>query len=306
MVTGGAGFIGSHVVERSIARGDDVLLIDNLSTGKRENIPEKATFIPMDVTDEKIRDIIAAEAPDAIIHLAAQVDVQVSLRDPLEDAKVNILGTINLLEACRQSGVKRVIVASSAAVYGDPVRLPVDEDHPLAPANAYGISKHTPEHYLRLYRELYGVVGTALRFANVYGPRQDAGGEGGVVAIFTERLLRGVAPAIYGDGEQTRDFVFVDDIVDAMLQILDAGEDRLRHTVYNVGTGQATSVNALYELIRAQAGVDLAPKMAPARPGDILHSYLDSRRLFDAVGWTPKTALRQGLAQTVASWPSVR
>ncbi|WP_328793750.1 NAD-dependent epimerase/dehydratase family protein [Heliomicrobium undosum] len=302
MVTGGAGFIGSHVVERCIARGDEVLVIDNLSTGKRENIPEKAAFFHLDVAGDEIREVIAREAPEAIIHLAAQVDVQVSLRKPLDDARTNILGTINLLEACRQSGVKRVIVASSAAVYGDPVRLPVDEDHPLAPANAYGISKHTPEHYLQLYRELYGIVGVALRFANVYGPRQDAAGEGGVVAIFTERLLRGHAPMIYGDGEQTRDFVYVDDVVDAMLMVLDAKIEQLDHSVYNVSTGQATSVKALFKQIRELVGADLSAQVAPARAGDILHSYLDSSRIEDAVGWRPKTPLRQGLAQTVARW----
>ncbi|ABZ83385.1 nad-dependent epimerase/dehydratase [Heliomicrobium modesticaldum Ice1] len=302
LVTGGAGFIGSHVVERCIARGDEVLVVDDLSTGKRENIPEKAAFFHLDVADDEIKGVIAREAPEAIIHLAAQVDVQVSLRDPLHDARTNILGTLNLLEACRQSGVKRMIVASSAAVYGDPLRLPVDEEHRLAPANPYGISKHTPEHYLQLYRELYGITGVALRFANVYGPRQDAAGEGGVVAIFTERLLRGIAPVIYGDGEQTRDFVYVDDVVDAMLLVLEAETEQLRHSVYNVSTGRGTSVKALFALIRERVGVDLAAQMAPARPGDILHSYLDNRRLKDAVGWTPKTALPQGLDQTVARW----
>ncbi|WP_328597370.1 SDR family oxidoreductase [Heliobacterium mobile] len=302
LVTGGAGFIGSHLVDLLIGRGDDVIIVDNLSTGKEENIHPQARFFLMDVTQPEIREVVRRERPDGIVHLAAQVDIQVSLRDPLCDAQVNILGTLNVLEACRESAVNRVIVASSAAVYGDPLRLPIDEDHPLDPANCYGVSKHTPEHYLQVYRRLFGITGVALRFANVYGPRQDANGEGGVVAIFCDRLGRGEAPSIFGDGEQTRDFVYVGDVAEAIVAVLEADTERISESVYNVGTSHPLTVNELFRTLCEATGAQLNPRYLPPRPGDILHSYLDNRRLYEALGWVPRTALRAGLEQTMAFW----
>ncbi|MBC9784478.1 NAD-dependent epimerase/dehydratase family protein [Heliobacterium chlorum] len=302
LVTGGAGFIGSHLVDRLIDRGDDVLIVDDLSTGKAENIHPRARFLQMDVAQPEIREVVRQERPNGIVHLAAQVDIQVSLRDPMRDAQVNILGTLNLLEACRESAVNRMIVASSAAVYGDPLRLPIDEDHPLDPANCYGVSKHTPEHYLQVYRRLFGIAGVALRFANVYGPRQDANGEGGVVAIFCDRLCKGEAPSIFGNGEQTRDFVYVGDVADAIVTVLEADADRISESVYNVGTSRPLTVNDLFRTLCEATGADPNPHYLPPRPGDILHSYLDNRRLHEALNWVPRTELRAGLEQTVAFW----
>jgi len=230
-----------------------------------------------------------------VVHLAAQVDVQRSLREPLADAETNILGAVNLLEACRRFNVGKVIYASSAAVYGSPAYLPVDEKHPVEPQSPYGASKHTVEHYLRIYGEVYGVRYTALRYANVYGPRQDATGEGGVVAIFVDKLLNGEAPKIFGDGEQTRDFVFVKDVAAANLAALHRGDGM----ILNVSTGAGLSVNSLFQTLKKITGSGLTPVNCLPRPGDITHSYLANEKAREALEWRPLHSLEEGLRETV-------
>jgi len=301
LVTGGAGFIGSHLTEALLAQGFEVVVVDNLSTGKLPNLPSKGEkFHKLDITAPEFRLLVQELKPRYLFHQAAQIDVQTSLADPLLDARVNILGTINVLEACREAGVEKLIYASSAAVFGEPAYLGIDEQHEVAPLAPYGVSKHTPEHYLALYGQLYGLRWTALRYANVYGPRQDASGEGGVVAIFTDRLLKGQPPVIYGDGEQTRDFIYVADVVAANLAALERGDGG----IYNIGTGQATSVLELYhtlrEILTASGQAVPAYALAPARPGDIRHSYFNPRRAEEELSWRARYSLRQGLELMLA------
>lgn len=302
LVTGGAGFIGSHLTEALLEQGYEVTVTDNLSTGKLLNLPHKGeNFHKLDITAPEFRQLVRELKPRYIFHQAAQIDVQTSLADPLLDAKVNILGTLNVLEACREAGVEKLIYASSAAVFGEPQYLGIDEAHPVEPLAPYGVSKHTPEHYLALYGQLYGLRWTALRYANVYGPRQDASGEGGVVAIFTDRLLKGQEPVIYGDGQQTRDFIYVADVVAANLSALERGDGG----IYNIGTGQATSVLELYrtlaELLRESGEREVPPyRLAPARPGDIRNSYFNPQRAEQELDWRARYSLRQGLELMLA------
>ncbi|TYO94798.1 SDR family oxidoreductase [Desulfallas thermosapovorans] len=299
LVTGGAGFIGSHIVDALIARGAQTAVLDNLSTGRFENIDPRVNFYKGDLRDEKfVRDTLRSEKPDYVIHHAAQIDVQTSVDNPAADAAINIMGTINLLEACRACAVRKIIYASSAAVYGNPRYLPVDEKHPVHPLSGYGVSKHTVEHYLAVYQALYGLDYTALRYANVYGPRQDATGEGGVVAIFTDRLLRGQRCRIYGDGKQTRDFVFVGDVARANLAALEA-DSAAGSGVYNISTGLPTSVNELYNILREITGSGLEPEYCPPRAGDIEHSYLDERAAATGLKWRATRTLVDGLRDTV-------
>lgn len=295
LVTGGAGFIGSHIVDLLVEKGCTVSIVDNLSTGRAENINPGANFYNIDVRDPDLKEIVAREKPTAIIHLAAQVDVQCSLQEPYTDAEINILGSVNLLNACSGCGVGKVIYASTAAVYGSPAYLPVDERHPVAPQSPYGLSKHTVEHYLRLYREMHGVSFTVLRFANVYGPRQDAAGEGGVVAIFIDKLAKGVKPAIFGDGEQTRDFIYVKDVAAASVAALRRGDGG----TFNVSTGKGLTVNYLYQALKALTGSTLEPVYQPPRPGDITHSTLSNARACVSLDWRPHYILTEGLRETV-------
>ncbi|HBX23643.1 MAG TPA: UDP-glucose 4-epimerase [Desulfotomaculum sp.] len=296
LVTGGAGFIGSHIVDALIARGDYVSVLDNLSSGRLENIDPRVNFYHGDIRDEQlVRETMRSEQPDFVIHQAAQMDVRASLNDPAFDAAVNILGTINLLEACCTYEVKKIVYASSAAVYGNPAYLPVDEKHPVQPLSGYGISKHTVEHYLAVYRELHGLNFTALRYANVYGPRQDANGEGGVVAIFTDMLLRGKAPRIHGDGGQTRDFICVQDVARANL----AAMETKGSGIYNVSTGVPTTVNQLFETLRGIIGCATEPLYSSPRERDIRHSYLAPGAAADGISWRAALDLTEGLRQTV-------
>ncbi|WP_347489293.1 SDR family oxidoreductase [Desulfoscipio sp. XC116] len=299
LVTGGAGFIGSHIVDALIARGIRTAVLDNLSTGRFENVDPRVNFYKGDLRDEKfVRETLRAEKPDYVIHHAAQIDVQTSVDDPATDAAINIIGTINLLEACRSCGVKKIVYASSAAVYGNPRYLPVDEEHSLQPLSGYGVSKHTVEHYLAVYRAIYGLDYTALRYANVYGPRQDATGEGGVVATFTDRLLRGERCRIYGDGRQTRDFIFVGDVVRANLAALDMA-GAANSGIYNISTGMPTSVNELYDTLRQITGSNLEPEYCPPRAGDIEHSYLAEKKAITGLRWQAMHSLAKGLRDTV-------
>lgn len=301
LVTGGAGFIGSHIVDLLVESGFRVSVVDDLSTGRFENVNPGVNFYRIGVESGDFGEVIARERPDAVVHQAAQVDVQRSLREPLADAEINILGAVNLLEACRRYNVSKVVYASSAAVYGNPAYLPADEKHPVKPQSPYGASKYTVEHYLRIYCEVYGVRYTVLRYANVYGPRQDAGGEGGVVAIFVDKLLSAEAPKIFGDGEQTRDFVFVKDVAAANLAALHRGDG----LILNVSTGAMLSVNSLFHTIKNITGSRLSPVYCPPRPGDITYSCLANENAREALEWRPRYSLEEGLRETVEFYKKI-
>lgn len=302
LVTGGAGFIGSHVVGALLKNGAKVAIVDNLSTGRRDNVPPGAAFYMEDITSPSIREVLAAERPETIVHLAAQPVAPRSIEDPCFDATVNVTGTVNLLEAARTFGVRRLVYTSSAAVYGDPIYLPVDEAHPVQPISPYGVSKYTAEVYMNTFRRLYGLEGVVLRLANVYGPGQDAVGEGGVVAIFCRRLFTGDPLEIFGDGEQTRDFIYVKDVVAAVTAAFKRGAGE----ILNIGTGRGTSVNELIRAFNDISGKDAVPRYCPPRPGDIRHSVLNPLKAGEVLAWKPVFSLSAGLRETVAALTWVR
>jgi UDP-glucose 4-epimerase len=301
LVTGGAGFIGSHVAEAYLRRGDRVWILDSLVHGRRENIPEGAEFVEMDVRDPDAARLIRQEGFDVVNHHAAQMDVRVSVADPRFDASVNVDGLLNLLEASREAGVKRFLyVSSGGVVYGEPDVRPTPEKAPKLPESPYGVSKLAGEQYLYYYHRVHGLEYAALRYSNVYGPRQDPHGEAGVVAIFSTRLIEGQPLTIFGDGEQTRDYVYVGDVVAANLLLSDAELPRERSLDargFNVGTGRETSVNDLARLLISASGASVEVRHAEARAGELRHSALDASRL-RALGWEPRTAVEQGLAET--------
>jgi UDP-glucose 4-epimerase len=286
-VTGGAGFIGSNLVDALVARGDDVVVVDNLATGKRELVNEQATFLERDIRDEL--DFAGAEV---VFHLAAQADVPTSMERPDYDADVNVVGTARVLEAARAAGAQVLFASTGGAIYGE-CDGPAGEGSVLRPLSPYGIAKLCGEQYVAGWNRIHGSGHVALRFANVYGPRQDSSLEGGVVAIFLERLARGEPTAIYGDGGQTRDFVYVGDVVDALLAAVghDAGP-------YNVGTGRETSVAELHEACRRVAGSDAEPRIERPRAGDVVRSVLDVTRIQRELGWHATTSLDDGLRRT--------
>ena len=290
MVTGGAGFIGSHVVDALLARGDEVLVLDDLSSGKRENVAEGAR---LEVVD--IREPLDFDGAEACFHLAAQADVRVAVERPDHDAAVNVLGTIRVLEAARRTGTQIVFASTGGAIYGE-CDGPVSEDAERRPLSPYGVSKLAGEEYLAAYNRLYGTRHVSLRYGNVYGPRQDPHGEAGVVAIFLGALARGETPRIFGDGAQTRDYVYAGDVARATLAAVGRG------AVFNVGTGIETSVLELYELCRRAAGSDTEPELAPARLGELDRSVLDSSRAGQELGWRPEVGLEDGLRLT---WDSL-
>lgn len=297
LVTGGAGFIGSHVVDACLDAGWDVVIVDNLSTGTRANLNAQATFYNLDIRDPQLRDILTRERPEVVSHQAAQSSVPVSITDPRLDANVNILGTLCLFDACREAGVRHIVYASTGgALYGNPEQLPAGENTPIRPLSPYGISKYVGEHYLRVLAE-GRMTWAVLRYSNVYGPRQDPFGEAGVVAIFTRAMLEGRAPTIFGDGTQTRDFVYVGDIARANLLAAAAATSG----VANVGTGEETSVNEIHRALAALTGFGALPVYAPAREGDVYRIALDFARARTWLGWTPATPLAEGLRQT-AGW----
>jgi UDP-glucose 4-epimerase len=308
LVTGGAGFIGSHVVDALVARGDEVLVLDDLSSGRRENlsgaIGAGARLFEADITDAaEVGAAFADARPQLVCHLAAQIDVRRSVSDPVYDLGVNVGGTINLLEASRTTEVERFVFASTGgAIYGEGEGrdLPLDESAASRPDAQYGQSKLAAEGYLSLYRRLYGLEAVALRPGNVYGPRQDPYGEGGVVAIFSAALLEGRRPRVFGDGEQTRDYVYVGDVAAAFLAVAEAGGDG----AYNVGTGTEVSVNALGRRIAAAAGAGFDPERAPARLGEVQRSAVDPGRAERELGWRPAHELDRGLELTVDSFRS--
>jgi UDP-glucose 4-epimerase len=301
LVTGGAGFIGSHVADALVARGYDVHVLDDLSGGRRENVHASATFHELDIRSDEAADLIRKEQFDALLHLAAQMDVRKSVADPRFDADVNVLGMLNLMEAGRESELKKVVFASTGgAIYGEPDPAvndagPQPESHPQRPLSPYGITKLVTEKYLYFYEQSYGIPYVALRFGNVYGPRQNPHGEAGVVAIFSERLLDGEQPVIYGHGEQTRDYVYVGDVVRAVL----AGLDHEGSEIVNVGTGKETSVNELFRVINDLTGGHADEKHAPAKPGEQQRSVLDVSHAREVLGWTPEVELETGLKRTV-------
>jgi len=302
IVTGGAGFIGSNLVDGLLARGDHVTVIDDLSTGRRENldgaIERGARLCVLDVRDAtELAGVVEQEKPDAIFHLAAQIDVRRSLADPAWDSSINVGGTINVLEAARIHGVARVVNTSTGgAIYGDAQTIPSDEQTPPLPEAAYGQSKLAAEGYLGLYERLYGLSSATLRYGNVYGPRQDPLGEAGVIAIFCGKLDTGGAPTVYGDGLQTRDYVYVGDVVAANLAAVDAPV----HGPVNIGTGVETSVLELVAILRELGGVErFEPEFAPARLGELARSCLDIGRARETLGWAPSVSIRDGLRLTL-------
>ena len=291
LVTGGAGFIGSHVAEALAARGEDVVVLDDLSSGKRRNLADGIELVEGDVREPQM-DLFARLQPTVCYHLAAQIDVRVSVARPEHDAHVNVLGTINVLEAAREHGTKIVFSSTGGAIYGE-CDGPAPEDSPRLPIAPYGTAKLAGEEYLATYNRLYGAGHVSLRYGNVYGPRQDPHGEAGVVAIFFEKLREGDPPKVFGDGSQTRDYVYVGDVVRATLAAAEPDGG-----VYNVGTGRETSVVELLEACQRIAGTSLEADLAPPRPGELQRSVLDPSRAVDELSWRPERSLEDGLRET--------
>ena len=294
LVTGGAGFIGSHIVDAYLEAGWDVVVVDNLSTGTRTNLNARATFYNLDIRDPELGDLLARERPEVVNHHAAQSSVMVSITDPRLDADVNILGTLHLVDACRRLGVRHIVYASTGgALYGNPEQIPAGEDAPIRPLAPYGVSKYVGEHYLRV-RSGSGMTWAVLRYSNVYGPRQDPFGEAGVVASFTRAMLEGRAPTIFGDGTQTRDFVYVGDVAQANLRAATVGTSG----VANIATGEETPVNEVYRALAALTGFTAPPVHAAPREGEVYRIALDIARARHWLGWTPSTPLAEGLRRT--------
>lgn len=295
LVTGGAGFIGSHVVDALLRAKCEVTVVDDLSNGRAENLRPAVAFTRLDIAEATTPSVIAAVSPDVVVHCAAQASVPRSFQDPVRDARSNVLGTLHVLAGAVAGGCRRLVyVTTGGAIYGRPIRLPCDEDHPVDPLSPYGLSKWTAEEYVRLLtpRE---IVAVTLRLANVYGPGQRGDGEGGVVATFLARMSAGCQVEIHGDGEQTRDFVFVVDVARAVMSAIEARES----TTVNIGTGAGVSVNELFTRLASFTGYDQAAEHVAERPGDIRHSRLDSRRARTVLGWQPTTDLAEGLRATV-------
>ncbi len=298
LVTGGAGFIGSHVAEIYLGAGHEVWIVDDLSTGKPTNVPSEAHFVQADITDAAVRRLLVDERIEVVNHHAAQMDVRRSVADPLFDARVNILGLLNILEGARQAHCQRLIFASSGGtVYGEQDSFPATEDHATRPISPYGVSKLAGERYLYFYQREHGLPALSLRYANVYGPRQDPHGEAGVVAIFTQRLLAGETITINGDGQQTRDYVFVDDVAQANLAALTADCTG----AINIGTGLETTVNTLAEHLQRITGSPDRAQHGAAKPGEQRRSVLSWSRAADRLNWKPLMSLADGLETTVAA-----
>lgn len=296
LVTGGAGFIASHIVDAYIAKGHEVVVVDDLSTGRESNLNPKAEFVKLNIQDDKISELFKSQNFDVVNHHAAQMDVRKSVDDPRFDASINVLGTLNLLENCQKTNVKKFIFASTGgAVYGEQEYFPADEKHPTWPLSPYGITKLCCEKYLFFYKQVYGLDHVILRYANVYGPRQNPHGEAGVVAIFTERMLDGAKPVINGDGKQTRDYVFVHDLVRASVMALDYDTSN----IFNIGTGVETDVNELFGHINTFTNANIEEKHGEAKMGEQLRSCLTAKKIETVLGWKPEITVREGLKQTV-------
>jgi len=299
LITGGAGFIGSHVADAYLAAGEEVVVVDDLSSGRRTNLGRQVRLIELDIRSPELAALFQAERPEVVNHHAAQIDVRRSVADPALDVSINLLGSLNVLECARTADVRRFVYASTGgAVYGEPLELPCREDHPARPISPYGASKHAFEHYLEMYFTLYGLPYSILRYANVYGPRQDPLGEAGVVAIFAARMLAGADIVINGDGDQTRDFVFVEDVAKANLLATNLGR---ACGLFNIGTGEGTSIKQLFDTLQRETGYRLSPAYGPAKPGETRHIFLDCSHASKALGWAPAVDLEEGLRRTLES-----
>ncbi|MCS7234923.1 MAG: GDP-mannose 4,6-dehydratase [Armatimonadota bacterium] len=297
LVTGGAGFIGSHVVAALRQAGHRVAVVDTLEGGRAQFVPPGVPLYRVDVASPQLEEVFQQERPEVVCHHAAQASVAVSVRDPLHDARVNVLGTLQLLECCVRYGVGRVLFASTGgAIYGEPEVVPVSENHPARPLSPYGVHKLCAEHHLAVYGRLHGLRWVSLRYGNVYGPRQDPYGEAGVVAIFCVAMLHGRQPVIFGDGLHTRDYVYVEDVARANRLALEADAAG----VFNVGTGVETSTRRIFDLLRQATGYEGEPRYGPPRPGDVRRIALDCTRAEQVLGWRPRVPLEEGIARTVA------
>ena len=296
LVTGGAGFIGSQVVDLFIEAGHEVVVVDSLITGRAGNLNPKARFYQLDIRSPQLKEVFETERPEVVDHHAAQLDVRRSVADPVYDADVNVLGMLNLLQQCVEYKTRKVIYSSSGgAAYGEPVYLPCDEHHPIQPLSPYGATKYMTELYLYMYRQNFGLDYSILRYPNVYGPRQDPDGEGGVVAVFTGSMLKGRPVTIFGSGEQVRDYLFVKDCARANLMLLEQGSGQ----AYNLGSGIGTTVNQLFSGLKAIIGYAQEAQYLPARAGEIFRIYLDASKAKSQLGWQPSVSLDEGLRKTV-------
>ncbi len=302
LVTGGCGFIGSHIVDKLMDRGHEVAIIDNLSTGNLRNLNKGGKFYKIDILSETMKEVFKDFKPEIVYHQAAQIDIQKSIKNTPFDTEINILGSVKVLEACRDYGVNKIIYASSAAVYGNPEYLPVDENHRTNPISFYGISKFSPEYYIKVFSEMYGIKYSILRYANVYGIRQDPKGEGGVVSIFLDKLLKNEEPIIFGDGEQTRDFIYVEDIANANIAALNGGDNK----VMNIATNIPASVNLLFKLMKGILNSSVNVLYGEARKGDIIHSYLSNKAAMSSLSWKPEFLLEEGLHKTIDYYLKLR
>lgn len=294
LVTGGAGFIGSHLVDALIKEGHQVVALDDLSCGKKENVNPAAKFIKLDIRDKKLKKAFEQEKPEIVFHLAAQKNVRISVTDPCFDAEVNIVGSLNLLENCRQNKIKVIFSSTGGAIYGDTEERPTLEEYPEKPVSPYGVAKLAVEKYLYYYAQVYGLKYVSLRYANVYGPRQDLKGEAGVVAIFVEKMLEGLQPVINGDGRQTRDYVYVSDVVEANIKAM---KPEIKG-IYNIGTGLETDVNELFRKILALGNFSFEEMHGPAIVGEQLTSCLDTQKANKDLNWSPKIVLEEGIKIT--------
>lgn len=295
LVTGGAGFIGSHIVDALVKRGTEVVVVDDLSTGFERNINTGAKLYRLSICSDRLGIIFAVEKPQVVIHMAAQTVVTKSIADPLSDAEINILGSLNVISNCAIFGVQKIVYSSSCALYGTPEYLPVDEKHPVNSLSPYGVSKHTVEHYLYLYRGLYGLSYMVLRYANVYGPRQNPRGEGGVVAIFAGKLLDGEQPTIFGSGDKSRDYVYVDDIVRANLLAMESEETG----ICNIGSGAETCDQTVFDTLSRECNYHSPAKYAAERPGEIKRMCLNNSLAASKLGWKPRVAFEEGIEKAV-------
>ncbi|SVB37488.1 uncharacterized protein METZ01_LOCUS190342 [marine metagenome] len=296
LVTGGAGFIGSHIVDRLLNLGHEVTVVDNLSSGSIANLPANISLHKKDISDQDLSKVFEKETPEVVFHLAAQISVQDSMRNPSKDAESNVLGSINVLENCVRYNVEKVVYTSSGgAMYGDPLYLPCDEDHPVNPLSHYGVSKFAVENYLHVHHVSDGLNYTVLRLSNVYGPRQDPSGEAGVVAIFTQAMLNRSDLIINGSGEQERDFVYVGDVAEAGALAIDNGNTE----AFNICTGRGTSVNEIYRLLKEAISYPGQASKGPAKPGEVFKIYLDPAKAVEKLGWQPDISLESGMRMTV-------
>jgi len=301
LITGGAGFIGSNITDAYLAAGHDVAVVDDLSSGSADNVDPRARWYRVDIRDAALDAVFAEERPEVVCHHAAQVSVRRSVESPQTDADVNVLGSLNVFETARRHGTRRIVFASTGgAIYGEQTGPPADETHPCRPRSPYAVAKLAIEHYLDYFRVTFGLEAVVLRYANVYGPRQDPHGEAGVVAIFMQRILAGLAPTIFGDGEQVRDFVYVEDVVAANLAALRVAVAAEDMAIFNIGTGRATSVNALWRVIQPLARPRVGAYHEPVRSGDVRRSVLDPSRAAGQLGWRPAVGIEEGLARTWA------